>query len=267
MDKQVLVQFTREFAILLDAGLPLVQGLEILANGYKDSDPEFAAILTTIKTDVEGERPFTDGRRQGTKFSDALRKHPDVFDDLYVNLVVAGELGRILDTILNRLAGHLEKDIQLTRRFEQLVGKDFAEGVYWLIRACVDTMGKKAFGTALLDAPHIGPFAMKIECARFSRTMSTLLSSGVPILDAIEIAAKAATSERVQTELLRVHEAICTGKSMSEPMAEGKVFPNMMIQMIAVGEQTGALDTMLNKIADFYEDEVDAGFPTINRLL
>ena len=304
VDAKDLVKFTRQFATMIDAGLPLVQCLEILAN--QEPNKFFQAALRDIKNSVE----------QGATFSDSLRRHPKIFDDLFVNLVQAGEVGGILDTILNRLAVYIEKRVKLARQvrgalvypiaviiimiavmivlmtfvipaFENMfaefgakdalprltklviaVSKGFVSylpitipltillvvGGIWLYR---QPKGKKFVHKALLRLPILGPVFQKIAVARFTRTLGTLLSSGVPILDALDIVAKTAGNVVVEESLLYTRARISEGKNMAEPLSERKVFPGMVVQMIAVGEQTGALDQMLNKIADFYEEETD----------
>lgn len=300
-----LVTFTRLFATMIDAGLPLVQCLEILSN--QQQNKHFGAVLKDIKNAVEG----------GSSFSESLRRHPRVFDELFVNLVHAGETGGILDSILNRLSVYLEKRQKLVRQvrgalvypsivvviaggvmtvlltfvipaFENMF-KDFGGGkeslpkltqivvdvshgfvtflpvlIVGLILAAVGSTylyrtvrGKRAAHQALLHMPVIGNVLRKIAVARFTRTLGTLLQSGVPILDALEICAKTAGNVVIEGGILHVRQAISEGKNMAEPLTETKIFPDMVVQMIGVGEQTGALDQMLNKIADFYEEETD----------
>ncbi|MCA9611834.1 MAG: type II secretion system F family protein, partial [Myxococcales bacterium] len=309
-----LVIFTRQFATMIDAGLPLVQCLEILSG--QGDNKLFNKILKDIKSYVE----------QGGTFSEALRKHPKVFDDLYVNLVAAGELGGILDTILNRLAVYIEKRVKLKRQvksalvyptailfvaiiviivmltwvipafrsmFAEFGGEDqlpgitkfvinvsegFLDNAIWiaLFIAAFSTAigysyrqpkGKKFWHKLLLTMPVIGPVMRKIAVARFTRTLGTLLSSGVPILDAMNIVARAAGNVIVEEAIKNTADRIREGRTMAEPLMETKVFPSMVVQMIGVGEQTGALDTMLNKIADFYEDEVDVAVASLTSLL
>jgi len=300
-----LVTFTRLFATMIDAGLPLVQCLEILSN--QQTNRIFGNVLKEVKNAVE----------QGASFSDALGKHPKVFDELFVNLVHAGEVGGILDTIMQRLSVYLEKRQKLVRQvrgalvyptiviviavgvmtvlltfvipaFERMFkdfggGKDalpkltqimvalshsFVSYLPFLIVAGVAAGagitylyrtpgGKRFFHRAMLRAPILGPVLRKIAVARFTRTLGTLLQSGVPILDALDICARTAGNVVVESGISFVRDRISEGKNMAEPLAETKVFPDMVVQMIAVGEQTGALDQMLNKIADFYEEETD----------
>jgi type IV pilus assembly protein PilC len=309
-----IVVFTRQFATMIDAGLPLVQCLDILAN--QQDNKIFQAALRDIKSHVE----------EGATFSDALRRHPKVFDDLYANLVQAGEVGGILDTILNRLAIYIEKNVKLIRQvrgalvypssvaliaggvltvmmtfvipaFENMF-KDFGAkdelpkltklvvafshafitflplivlGVGGLVAAFIYSyrtpVGKKIVHRALLQIPIIGGVLRKIAVARFTRTLGTLLQSGVPILDALEIVAKTAGNVVVTEAIMYARMRISEGRNMAEPLTESKVFPSMVVQMIAVGEQTGALDQMLNKIADFYEEEVDVAVGALTSLL
>jgi type IV pilus assembly protein PilC len=309
-----LVTFTRLFATMIDAGLPIVQCLDILA-GQTDNK-HFANILRDIKASVEG----------GSTFSDALRRHPKVFDELYCNLVQAGEVGGILDTILNRLAVYNEKSIKLKRQLRgamvypsvvvvvfigvcfillgwvipsfKTIFKDLgspddlpaitkaviaaSEGfVSWLpltvtimIATAVTLVlvyrrraGKRFFHKLLLQIPIVGPVLRKIAVARFTRTLGTLLSSGVTILDAMEIVAKTAGNLVIEEAILYTRQKISEGKNMAQPLMEANVFPPMVVQMVGVGEQTGALDAMLNKIADFYEEEVDVAVAALTSLI
>jgi type IV pilus assembly protein PilC len=300
-----LVTFTRLFATMIDAGLPLVQCLDILAN--QQQNKIFAGVLKDVKASVES----------GASFSDALRRHPKVFDELFVNLVHAGEVGGILDTIMQRLSIYLEKRQKLVRQvrgalvypsivvviaggvmtvlltfvipaFERMFA-DFGGGkdalpkitqlvvalshgfVTWLpfiviagliatggfVYAYRTPAGKRAVHSAMLKMPILGPVLRKIAVARFTRTLGTLLQSGVPILDALDICARTAGNVVVEAGISYTRQRISEGKNMAEPLTETKVFPDMVVQMIAVGEQTGALDQMLSKIADFYEEETD----------
>jgi type IV pilus assembly protein PilC len=309
-----LVKFVRQFATMIDAGLPLVQCLEILGN--QEPNKQFQTVLRDIKSTVE----------QGATFSDALRRHPKIFDELFVNLVHAGEIGGILDTILNRLAAYIEKRVKLARQvrgalayptaviiimiivvtvlltwvipaFENMF-KEFGakDGLPWLTKTVIaasrgfvgalpfiivalagatfgfisfyrSKQGKRVFHRMLLWLPIMGPVLQKIAVARFSRTLGTLLSSGVPILDALEIVAKTSGNMIIEEGLLYSRARIAEGKNLADPLKEANVFPGMVVQMVAVGEQTGALDTMLNKIADFYEDEVDVAVAALTSLL
>jgi type IV pilus assembly protein PilC len=314
VDPKELVQFVRQFATMIDAGLPLVQCLDILAS--QTPNKIFATALKDIKTTVEG----------GSTFSDALRRHPKIFDELFVNLVQAGELGGILDTILNRLATYIEKRVKLARQvkgaltypiavtiiagavmtvlmvfvipsFENMF-KDFGskEGLPKITQVVIDVSkgfignlpyivlfvialvtsvsyiyktpgGKKFFHKAMLSLPIFGPLFQKIAVARFTRTLGTLLSSGVPIMDALEVVAKTAGNVIVEEAIMYVRAKIAEGKNMAEPLAEKKIFPSMVVQMLGVGEQTGALDTMLSKVADFYEEEVDVAVAALTSLM
>ncbi len=308
-----LVIFTRQFATMIDAGLPLVQCLGILGN--QQPNPTFKEVLRTVRSDVE----------QGSTFADALRKHPKPFDQLYVNLVAAGEVGGILDTILNRLSVYLEKADALKRKvkgamvyptsvlvvaigvvvlllvkviptFEKMFA-DFGGSLPAPTQMVIDfshfmqqwilTMGVVVaalligFGQArmrslrfrretdrfALKLPVFGGLLRKVAVARFTRTMGTMIASGVPILDALDIVAKTAGNVVVEEELYKVRAAISEGKTLAEPLAESQVFPGMVTQMIAVGEETGAMETMLSKIADFYDEEVDAAVDALTAML
>lgn len=314
VDPKELVKFIRQFATMIDAGLPLVQCLDILAN--QEPNKIFQAALRDIKSTVE----------QGATFSDALRRHPKIFDDLFTNLVQAGEVGGILDTILQRLAVYIEKRVKLARQvrgalaypiavmcimvivmvvlmtfvipaFENMfaefgakdalpkltqvviaISKSFVGYLPFTITAVVGIVvgsiytyrtprGKKLVHRAMLKFPIIGPVMQKIAVARFTRTLGTLLESGVPILDALDIVAKTAGNVVVEEALVYTRDRISEGKNMAEPLGDMKVFPGMVVQMVAVGEQTGALDTMLKKIAEFYEEEVDVAVAALTSLL
>ncbi|HYO97607.1 MAG TPA: type II secretion system F family protein [Polyangiaceae bacterium] len=310
-----LVTFTRLFATMIDAGLPLVQCLEIL--GSQQSNKHFAAVLKDVKASVEG----------GATFSEALRRHPKAFDELFVNLVHAGEVGGILDNIMNRLSIFLEKRQKLIRQvrgamvypsiviviaggvmtvlltfvipaFEGMfkdfgggkaalpkitqividVSRGFGTALPMLIVGGIVTAitviniyrrprGKRFFHMAMLKLPVLGGTLRKIAVARFTRTLGTLLQSGVPILDALEICAKTSGNVVIEGGIMSVRQAISEGKNMAEPLLETKIFPDMVVQMIAVGEQTGALDQMLNKIADFYEEETDIAVASLTSAL
>jgi type IV pilus assembly protein PilC len=299
-----LVIFTRQFATMIDAGLPLVQCLEIQAG--QQSNKAFKEILSAVKNDVE----------QGSTFADALRKHPKAFDHLYVNLVAAGEVGGILDTILTRLAVYLEKADALRRKVKgamvypstilvvaiavivlllvkvipvfQKMFDDFGGALpgptqmvvtisEWLQDYILILLGLIAFVVIVffqarkrlpkfayrtdaiaLKIPIFGSLLKKVAVSRFSRTLGTMISSGVPILDALEICAKTAGNRVIEAALMRTRAAIAEGRTIAEPLEAAGVFPGMVVQMIAVGESTGAMDSMLAKIADFYDEEVDA---------
>ncbi|MBL0212755.1 MAG: type II secretion system F family protein [Myxococcales bacterium] len=305
--------FTRQLATMIDAGLPLVQCLDILAN--QSPNKIFARILTQVKGSVEG----------GATFSDSLRKHPRVFDDLYVNLVAAGEAGGILDTILNRLAIYIEKNVKLKGQiksamyypvgilvvaigviavmlvkviptFENMyrnmgnaelpqatrvvigISHGFINKWYLYVGTIAGVIvgstmmrrterGREIFDRMLLRLPVIGPTLRKIVVARFTRTLGTLLASGVPILDALDICARTSGNKVVEKGIFRARDKISEGHDMAGPLADSRVFPSMVVQMIGVGEQTGAMDQMLNKIADFYEEEVDAAVTAMTSLI
>ncbi len=297
-----LVVFTRQFATMIDAGLPLVQCLDILAS--QQDNNTFKEILYKVKESVES----------GSTFADALAKHPKAFDDLYVNLVAAGEVGGILDTILNRLAAYIEKAMKLKKRVKGamvypttimaiaviVVGvilvfviptfakmfADFGGELpaptkfvialsnfikkyilliifaifairYAIAKYYATPHGRKKIDAMLLKAPVVGPLIRKVSVAKFTRTLGTMISSGVPIMDGLEIVAKTAGNKVVEEGIYNVRQAISEGKTMAEPLAACGVFPPMVVQMISVGEATGAMDAMLSKIADFYDDEVD----------
>jgi type IV pilus assembly protein PilC len=309
-----LVIFTRQFATMIDAGLPLVNCLEILGNQCENK--RFGKIILNVKETVEG----------GSNLSDAMAQHPKVFDELFTNLVAAGEAGGILDTILNRQAAYLEKTAKLRRQIKgamtypvivlcvaigsvaamllkviptfQKLFKDFgaenelpgptafvirlSEGfakwapfVFGGILALIvlfilfyrSPRGRMIVHRFLLLLPIFGPLIRKIAVARFTRTLGTLLSSGVPILDALEITARTAGNVVVEKSIRYARERISEGKNMAEPLAQSKIFPGMVVQMIAVGEQTGALDQMCSKIADFYEDEVDVAIAALTSMI
>jgi type IV pilus assembly protein PilC len=308
-----IVVFTRQFATMIDAGLPIVQCLDILANQAQNKN--FQKMLFNIKGSVES----------GSTLSEAMRKEPKAFNDLYVNLVQAGEVGGILDTILQRLALYIEKAMKLKSQvkgamvypisilivaigvviillwkvipvFENMF-KDFGGGALpkptqivinfsnafvdhsFLIMATLigsvvgfsagikTKKGRAIFDKTILKMPIIGPLLRKVAVARFTRTLGTLLSSGVAILDALEICAKTAGNVVIHDAIMYAREKISEGKNMADPLMETKVFPAMVVQMIGVGEQTGAMDAMLQKIADFYEDEVDVAVAALTKLM
>jgi len=308
-----LVTFTRLFATMIDAGLPIVQCLDILQQ--QTENQIFSGILKDVKSNVE----------QGATFSDALRRHPKVFDPLYVNLVQAGEVGGILDTILQRLATYNEKSMKLKRQvrgamvypssvvvifsgvlsvllgwvipsfkttFKELGNAELpklTQGVMAVSDAFTSHIGlilivlvgvitavmwsyrqpkmKRTYHRIFLRIPVVGEVLQKIAVARFTRTLGTLLTSGVPILDALDIVAKTAGNMVIEEAILYARARIAEGKNLAPPLTETNVFPPMVVQMIGVGEQTGALDAMLNKIADFYEDEVDAAVASLTSLI
>ncbi len=307
--------FTRQFSVMIDAGLPLVQCLEIL--GTQQLNRTFQRVLFQVRQDVES----------GSTLADALRKHPKVFDSLFCNMVAAGEAGGILDTILQRLSEHIEKAVKLRmsvkkamiypvavitiaigviwviltfvipvfaslfqnlgggaalplptrivislsaflRRFTIFIVAGIAAGYWFGFRPYYATeAGERQVDGMMLKLPIIGMLLRKIAVARFCRTLGTMISSGVPILDALDITAKTAGNRVVQDAIMKTRASIEAGKTISEPLKETDVFPPMVTQMISVGEQTGALDTMLSKIADFYDDEVDAAVAGLLTLL
>lgn len=310
-----LALFTRQFSVMLDAGLPLVQCLEIL--GQQQDNKYFQKVIFQTRADVEA----------GMTLADAMAKHPRVFETLYTNMVAAGETGGILDIILQRLSTYLEKMVKLKSDvrsaliypiavivisilvisvimivvipafkniFEGLLGpgerlpwlteivvsiSQFMAGYWWLIGAVIGLTvfaGKQYYKTErghyqidkiLLKLPVFGPILKKIAIARFSRTLSTLLSSGVPILEALEITARTAGNMIVSEAVMKIRAGIEQGQTFVEPLKASTIFPVMVAQMIGVGEQTGALDAMLSKIADFYEQEVDAAIANLLSLM
>jgi type IV pilus assembly protein PilC len=307
-----LAIFTRQFSVMIDAGLPLVQCLEIL--GGQQENKTFAKVLQQTRMDVEG----------GASLADAMRKHPKVFDDLFTNMIAAGEAGGILDTILKRLATYIEKAVKLKAQVKgamvypvSVIGiaaiviavilwkviPTFAAmfaGLNaelplptrfvislsnWFVRllpfiivgGILLTMafrryyathgGRRVIDRILLGAPIFGPLMRKIAVARFCRTLSTLISSGVPILDGLEITARTAGNAIVEDAIMVVRKGVESGLTVAQPLKETGVFPPMVVQMIGVGEQTGALDAMLSKIADFYEEEVDQAVANLLTLM
>lgn len=309
-----LVTFTRLFATMIDAGLPIVQCLDILQG--QTENKIFGGVLRDIKNSVE----------TGATFSESLKKHPKVFDTLYTNLVHAGEVGGILDTILQRLATYNEKAMKLARQvrgamvypsvvfvvfilvlcillgwvipsfqtiFKDLGGDDslpyltvlvmqvskFFVGHFFafflisiaIVAAVVYTYklpkGKKIYHRLFLRLPVLGDVLRKVAVARFTRTLGTLLGSGVPILDALEIVARTAGNVIIEEAIMHARLKVSEGKTLAGPLLESAVFPHMVNQMIAVGEQTGQLDQMLNKIADFYDDEVDVAVGSLTSLI
>src|SRR5215475_9901789 len=261
-----LVIWTRQFATMIDAGLPLVQCLQIL--GDQQENQTFREIIQQVKTDVE----------QGSTFADALRKHPKPFDALFVNLVSAGEIGGILDTIMNRLAVYLEKADAPTRKVIHmsewmqkwlvwfLLGIAAGFFVYFQMRRRIPRFRRQTDAIAL-KLPVFGSLLRKVAVARFTRTLGTMIASGVPILDGLDIVARTAGNVVVEEALRAVRAAIAEGKTIAEPLSESGVFPGMVVHMIAVGEETGAMETMLTKIADFYDDEVDAAVEALTAML
>jgi type IV pilus assembly protein PilC len=298
-----LAVFTRQFSVMIDAGLPLVQCLEIL--GGQQENKAFARALVGVRTSVES----------GSTLANALRQFPKIFDELFTNMVEAGETAGILDTILQRLAAYIEKAVKLRRAvqsamiYPSAVLGIAAVVVFALLRFAVPTFatlfdglgvalplptrivinlsnllktftlpliilvglsawglkvyygtpnGRMVIDRLILKIPLLGPLMRKIAVARFTRTLGTLITSGVAMLEALAITARTAGNAVVEKAILEVRTAVEGGRTIVDPLRETGVFPNMVVQMIGVGEQTGALDTMLQKVADFYEDEVDA---------
>jgi len=313
IDHKTLVVFTRQLATMIDAGLPLVQCLEIMSQ--QEPDKNFQKVLFHVKATVEG----------GSTFADALRKHPKVFDNLFINLVAAGEMGGILDTILNRLAVYMEKSMKLRAKVKgamkypltilvvalgitfmllwkvvptfagmfKSMGKselpalteimvDLSNNMILYLPGLVvggivfsiaggafyrSSKGRLLVDAALLKIPVFGSLARKAAVAKFTRTLGTLISSGVPILDSLDIVAKTAGNKVVENGILYTKHKISEGKSIAGPLLESGVFPKMVVQMIAVGESTGAMDIMLVKIADFYDDEVEEAVDAVTSLI
>jgi type IV pilus assembly protein PilC len=307
-----IVVFTRQLATMIDAGLPIVQALDILAQ--QASNKTFSKSIKQIKQDVES----------GVTFADSLRKHPKLFDDLYSNMVSAGEIGGILDTILARLAAYMEKAVRLKSKIKGamiyplsivtvavlvtailliFVIPTFADmfssfgkalplptqvainisyvtiaylkyiiawwvAVFFGIRMWYRTeKGRFAIDGFLLKLPIFGDLFRKGAVARFTRTLATLLSSGVPVLESLLITGKTAGNKVVEKAILAARQSISEGKTLTEPLIASGVFPPMVCQMINVGETTGALDSMLNKVADFYDDEVDNAVANLTSLM
>jgi type IV pilus assembly protein PilC len=304
VDSKELAIFTRQFSVMIDAGLPLVQCLEILSS--QQENKTFQKVLAGTRGSVEG----------GSTLSAAMKQYPKVFDPLYTNMVEAGETGGILDTILQRLATYIEKNVKLQRAVKSalvypigvltiaaavitlllwkvvpvfatlfaglgvdlplptriviglshFVGSIFGFLIFVAIIGMVvgikiwygTPSGRMAIDTIILKLPVLGILMRKIAVARFTRTLGTLISSGVPILEGLDITARTSGNAVIEKALLRVRKSLEEGKSLTDPLKESEVFPGMVTQMIAVGEQTGAMDAMLQKIADFYEEEVDA---------
>jgi type IV pilus assembly protein PilC len=310
--EQDVVIFTRQFATMIEAGLPLVQCLDILAR--QTENKEFAKVIGRVKTVVES----------GDSFADALRKHPKVYSDFYVNMVEAGEAGGILDTILARLASYMEKAAALKSEVKSamiypavIIGIAIVVVVFlllyvipvfadmfasfggtlpaptrfvmflsdlvkdyilyaiplifvaiWLFKRFYSTpKGKLMVDTLLLKLPVFGPLIQKVAVAKFTRTLGTLVSSGVPIIDGLEITARTAGNKVVEAAVLSIIISIKEGQTIAEPLSRQAIFPPMVVQMIEVGENAGALDTMLNKIADFYDQEVDTAVAALTKLM
>jgi type IV pilus assembly protein PilC len=309
---KTLAVFVRQFSVMIDAGLPLVQCLEIL--GTQQDHKTFAKILQQTRMDVEG----------GASLADAMRKHPKAFDDLFVNMIAAGEAGGILDTILKRLATYIEKAVKLKGQVKgamvypvaviSIAGIVIAvimwkviptfasmfEGLgaqlplptriviaisNWFVRLLPFLVigmilfvilfkryyathgGRRVIDRIILKMPIIGVLMQKIAVARFCRTLATLVSSGVPILDGLEITARTSGNAIIEDAIMAVRKGVEGGMTIAQPLKESGVFPPMVVQMIGVGEQTGALDAMLSKIADFYEEEVDQAVANLLTLM
>jgi type IV pilus assembly protein PilC len=299
-----LAIFTRQFSVMIDAGLPLVQALESL--GSQMENKTFKNVVTAVRTDVEG----------GSTLANAMRNEPKVFDDLYTNMVAAGETGGILDTILQRLSVYIEKAVRLKRAVRSALIYPcsiltIAMGVVTLIlvyvvptfvtlfaglgvplplptqvviatshfltryglfilvglvvfivafRSYYSTQsGRYNVDALMLKLPVVGILLRKVAVARFSRTLSTLITSGVPLMEALDVTAKTAGNAVIEKAILDTRKAVEQGRTIADPLKQSNIFPPMVTQMIAVGEQTGAMDAMLTKIAEFYEEEVDAG--------
>lgn len=310
-EKEVVV-FCRIFSTMINAGLPLIQCLELL--GQQEQNPAFKKIIKGVKEDVES----------GSSLTEGLRKYPEVFDDLFVNLVAAGEAGGILDVILGRLSSYMEKAMKLKAKvkgamtypasvlvisvgvvsllllkvipvfqkmFEGMGGQlpgptqflvnasEFMQSYWWVIGGIIVAIfmalgrfyktekGHWAIDSLILKTPVFGPLLKKVAVAKFSRTLSTMMSSGVPILEGLNIVSKTSGNVVIEAALVKTRQSISEGRTIAEPLMETGIFPPMVVQMIAVGEATGALDTMLSKIADFYDDEVDAAVDAMTALL
>ena len=307
-----VVIFTRQLSTMIDAGLPLVQSLEILAS--QQENPTFKKVLREIKADVE----------TGTTFAEAMKRHPQVFDNLFCNMIEAGEMGGILDTILSRLASFMEKAMTLKKRvkgaftypviclgisvvilaiilifvvptFEKMfadfgaalpvptqivvaMSKFVQTKIIYIIGLIIlmvfafkktykTDVGNRKIDALSLKMPVFGELIMKVAVAKFTRTLGTMLQSGVPILDALKVVARTAGNRVIETAVYRVADSISEGRSIAEPLEETGIFPNMVVQMISVGESTGALDAMLSKIADFYDDEVDQAVDNLTSMI
>ncbi|HWW95456.1 MAG TPA: type II secretion system F family protein [Vicinamibacteria bacterium] len=307
-----LAIFVRQFSVMIDAGLPLVQCLEIL--GSQQENKNFAKVLQTTRMDVEG----------GATLADAMRKHPKAFDELFTNMIAAGEAGGILDTILKRLATYIEKAVKLKSQVKGAMVYPVAvlgiaglviavilwkviptfasmfEGLgaqlplptriviaasNWFVRLLPFLVlgavllvfffrryyatygGRRTVDRTLLRLPILGTILQKIAVARFCRTLATLISSGVPILDGLEITARTSGNAIIEDAIMAVRKGVESGLTVAQPLKESGVFPPMVVQMIGVGEQTGALDAMLGKIADFYEEEVDQAVANLLTLM
>lgn len=310
-EKNVVV-FCRVFSTMINAGLPLIQCLDLLAQ--QEQNKNFAKIIRSIKEDIEG----------GTSLTNALKKYPQIFDELFVNLIAAGEAGGMLDVILERLSNYMEKALRLKRKvkgamtypiavlviavavvallllkvipvfkkmFEGFGGQlpgptqflitasEFTQHYFLYIVALFVVIyialarfyktekGRWMIDSLLLKAPVFGMLLKKVAVSKFSRTLSTMMTSGVPILEGLTIVSKTSGNVVVEKALLKTRQSITEGRSIAEPLAETDLFPPMVIQMISVGEATGALDSMLNKIANFYDEEIDVAVDSMTALL
>ncbi len=310
-EKDVVV-FCRIFSTMINAGLPLIQCLDLLAQ--QEQNAAFKKVIKAVTEDVEG----------GASLPDALRKYPKIFDELFVNLIAAGEAGGILDIILGRLSSYMEKAMKLKSKvkgamtypisvlvisvgvvtllllkvipvfqkmFEGMGGQlpgptqflvnasEFAQSYWWIMAGIIVAIyiaisrfyktekGRWTIDSLILKAPVFGPLLRKVAVAKFSRTLSTMMSSGVPILEGLNIVSKTSGNVVIEAALVKTRQNISEGRTISEPLLETGIFPPMVVQMIAVGEATGALDAMLSKIADFYDDEVDAAVDAMTALL
>ncbi len=310
-EKDVVV-FARIFSTMINAGLPLIQCLDLLAS--QEQNKTFAKVILAIKDDISG----------GSTLTEALKKYPDIFDDLFVNLCAAGESGGILDVILSRLSSYMEKAMKLKSKvkgamtypisvlvisigvvailllkvipvFQSMFegmgsslpaptqflvnASQFAQHYFIHMAGAVGLIifalkkikktekGEIFFDSLALKAPVFGPLLKKVAVAKFTRTMATMMTSGVPIMEGLGIVSKTAGNKIIEAALVKTRQSISEGKTIAEPLAETDIFPPMVVQMIAVGEATGALDTMLSKIADFYDDEVDAAVEAMTALL
>lgn len=307
-----VVVFARQFATMINAGLPLIQSLDILQS--QQENKTFQKTLKDVKESVE----------EGSTLADALKKYPNIFDDLFVNMVAAGEMGGILDTILNRLSAYMEKAMKLKKQvkgamtypiivlviavlvvgvilvfvipvFEKMfadfggalpaptqivVGlSNFTKGnIHYMIGSVIVLIiafkrfyatekGRVLVDNIMLKLPVFGPLLRKVAVAKFTRTMGTMISSGVPILEALDIVAKTAGNKTIEAAIYKVQSGITEGRTMADPLGESGVFPSMVVQMVAVGESTGALDSMMEKIADFYDDEVDQAVENLTSMI
>ncbi|MEN6434071.1 MAG: type II secretion system F family protein [Smithella sp.] len=310
-EKNVVV-FCRVFSTMINAGLPLIQCLDLLAQ--QEQNKNFAKIIRSIKEDIEG----------GTSLTNALKKYPQIFDDLFVNLIAAGEAGGMLDVILERLSNYMEKALKLKRRVKGAmtypiavlviavsvvallllkvipVFKKMFEGMggqlpgptqflitmseftqhYFLYMIAIfvaiyiaftrfykTEKGRLMIDSLILKAPVFGLLMKKVAVSKFSRTLSTMMTSGVPILEGLTIVSKTSGNKVIENALMKTRQSISEGRSIAEPLAETDIFPPMVIQMISVGEATGALDSMLSKIANFYDEEIDVAVDSMTALL